>query len=204
MIWQKKIKQHTYLWSDAEWRFCCYQVVTYVQVSSIHIASSISKLIFGGKKIRAQFLKAKTSAVWVREAGPGCRGLEAMSAVTWLPLLRCLLMHCATHIQCWQHFEIPALAVSLEFHTTLLGKLPLVSPGPNHSRVPALPCQVTGLPTHHCSTLLLLAAPGTSQCVPSSFGSLLPINLPSPASFQPAALGLLPCHLPASFLHPAD
>lgn len=47
MIRKKKIKQHTYLWSDAEWWFCYYQVVTYVQVSSIHIALSISKLIFG-------------------------------------------------------------------------------------------------------------------------------------------------------------
>lgn len=158
------------------------------------------KINFGGKKIRAQFLKAKTSAVRVREAGPGCRGLEAMSAVTRLPLLSCLLMHCAMHIQCWQHSEIPALAMSLEFRITLLGKLPLLSPQsqPQQSPSPALP----GDRAAHTS-LLYTASPGTSHCVPSPFGSLLPINLPSPASFQPAALGLLPCHLSASFLHPA-
>lgn len=109
-------------------------------------------------------------------------------------------MHCATHIQCWQHFEIPALAVSLEFHTTLLGKLPLVSPWsqPQQSPSPALP----GDRAAHTS-LLYTASPCSSWYQPlcaiilwqlapnqSPFSSQLPTCCSWPAALSS------PCFFP--------
>lgn len=222
MIWQKKIKQHTYLWSDAEWWFCYYQVVTYVQVSSIHTASSISKLIFWEKDQRS-ISESQNFSCLNERSWPGLQEIrsnvccDTSAAASQLP----------ANALCHANFggstadagrTLCSLPLPCPWNSTHASRESCVTSlrlGPSQGRAPVPPAEPQPCPDRwqgcpHITALhvLLITAAGAPapapRCVPSPFGSLLLINHPSLASFQPAAPGLLPCYLSASFLLQVD